>query len=222
MRDMSKYIIELDENAKEVVVISLEDGDMWTETMEVEDLEQLNSDYINEHFGDLQDTAYQKGFDDAHRISEEEYQRGLEEGKKATWGLVADASSAEYQKGLNEAWECARKLFSSMADSDIEKAFPTEWNNGGFNALINLQPQEAIEKLKAYEKKQSDKIKVGDEVFDIPTKTKGILLEPETEHLLATVIIPSQRWRTFNASHVNLEKTGRHFDIEKLLEAMKA
>lgn len=26
---MSKYIIELDENAKEVVVISLEDGDMW-------------------------------------------------------------------------------------------------------------------------------------------------------------------------------------------------
>ena len=50
-------------------------------------LEELNSDYINEHFGDLQDTAYQ---------------RGLEEGKKATFGLVADASGAEYQKGFED------------------------------------------------------------------------------------------------------------------------
>lgn len=67
---MSKYIIELDENAKEVVVISLEDGDMWTETMEVEDLEQLNSDYINEHFGELQDTAYQRGLEDGKKEAE--------------------------------------------------------------------------------------------------------------------------------------------------------
>ena len=28
-------------------------------------LEELNSDYINEHFGDLQDTAYQRGLEDA-------------------------------------------------------------------------------------------------------------------------------------------------------------
>jgi hypothetical protein len=28
-------------------------------------LEELNSDYINENFGDLQDTAYQRGLDDA-------------------------------------------------------------------------------------------------------------------------------------------------------------
>ena len=61
---------------------------------------------------------------------------------------------AEYQRGLDDAWEAARKLFSSMADSDIEKAFPIEWNNGGFKALMNLQPQEAIAKLKAYEEKQ--------------------------------------------------------------------
>lgn len=221
-----KYVIEIrpeyEDSFKGLMLLGAKDSNLFVDTVAVEDLEELNSDYINEHFGDLQETAYQKGFDDAHRISEEEYQRGLEEGKKATWGLVADASSAEYQKGLNEAWECARKLFSSMADSDIEKAFPTEWNNGGFNALINLQPQEAIEKLKAYEKKQSDKIKVGDEVFNIPTKTKGILLEPETEHLLATVIVPSLRWRTINIRHANLKKTGKHYDIEKLLEAMKA
>lgn len=180
----------------------------------------IDTDKHMSQFGGIIMTTV-SGLEDADKALEDAYQRGIKEGKKATWGLVADASSAEYQKGLNEAWECARKLFSSMADSDIEKAFPTEWNNGGFNALINLQPQEVIEKLKAYEKKQSDKIKVGDEVFNIPTKTKGILLEPETEHLLATVIVPGLRWRTINIRHANLKKTGKHYDIEKLLEAMK-
>lgn len=185
---MSKYIIELDENAKEVVVISLEDGDMWTETMEVEDLEQLNSDYINEHFGDLQDTAYQKGINDGsldvkQRV-EGAYQKGFEDGKTV------------HEKGCEG---CEHECENKMTQTCILccNAYKNRW----------------IAK--------SDNIEVGDEVFDIPTKTKGILLEPETEHLLATVIIPSQRWRTFNASHVNLKKTGKHYDIEKLLEAMK-
>ena len=62
---------------------------------------------------------------------------------------VQKQADEAYQRGLDDAWEAARKLFSSMADSDIEKAFPIEWNNGGFKALMNLQPQEAIAKLKA-------------------------------------------------------------------------
>lgn len=33
-------------------------------------LEELNSDYINEHFGDLQDTAYQKGFEDGKAVND--------------------------------------------------------------------------------------------------------------------------------------------------------
>ena len=135
-----EYIVYADENVHRIQKIGVDaNGRAFTDSESVDYLDELNTDYINEHFGELQETAYQ---------------RGLEEGKKATWELVADASNAEYQKGLNDAWECARKLFSSMADSDIEKAFPTEWNNGGFHALINLQPQEAIAKLKAYEEKQ--------------------------------------------------------------------
>jgi hypothetical protein len=31
---------------------------------QVDDLEELNSDYINEHYGELQDEAYLKGFKD--------------------------------------------------------------------------------------------------------------------------------------------------------------
>lgn len=77
-------------------------------------LEELNSDYINEHYGDLQDTAYQRGLDDA--------------------------------------WECAKKLFSTMSNTEIEKVFPTEWENG-FRGLMQMKPQYAIAKLKAYEEK---------------------------------------------------------------------
>ena len=204
-----KYIIEIAKEYegifKGVLICGIVDGKFAVDVIAREDLEELNSDYINEHFGDMQDTAYQ---------------RGLEEGKKATWELVADASNAEYQKGLNDAWECARKLFSSMADSDIEKAFSTEWNNGGFHALINLQPQEAIAKLKAYEEKQKaeDKIKVGDEVdwsgdkfivtrifqpYDNAEECDGVDMDGCTYH---DVLISG------------LTKTGRHVDITDMLK----
>ena len=191
---MSKYIIEIkpeyEDKFKGVMILGAENSNLYVDSNTVDELEELTADYINEHFGDLQDTAY--------------------------------------QRGLNDAWECARKLFSSMADSDIEKAFPIEWNNGGFNALINLQPQEAIAKLKAYEEKQKhdDKIKVGDEVewdndftgdrfivtriyqpYGKKEQCDGI---DDDGDVYRAVLIES------------LVKTGRHFDIASILEEMKA
>ena len=59
-----------------------------------------------------------------------------------------------YQKGLEDSWATARKLFSDMSEKEIEAIFPNEWNNGGFRALIELKPQEAIEKIREYEEKQ--------------------------------------------------------------------
>ena len=193
---MSKYIIDTDQfeklfETKAVAVLGIgdnlavpEEGEktVWTRMLNVADLEELTSDYINEHFGDLQDTAY--------------------------------------QRGLEDAWEAARKLFSSMADSDIEKAFPTEWNNGGFHALINLQPQEAIAKLKAYEEKQKadDKIEVGDEVIYNGT-TKCIVVRPEDDERYASLI--DSDGTHYSADHRECKKTGRHFDIESILEGMR-
>lgn len=183
---MSKYIIEIDDDLSFDVqflqAIGAEpNGVVRIRHIEFEKLEELNSDYINEHFGDPQDDAY--------------------------------------QRGLNEAWECARKLFSSMADSDIEKAFPIEWNNGGFHALINLQPQEAIAKLKAYEKKQSDKIKVGDEVRwcrDLIVITR---LYMDGGFKWCDGI--SKDGRAFHVLEESVSKTNRHFDIESILEDMR-
>lgn len=65
---MSKYIIEIakeyEEYFKGVLICGIADGKFAVDVIAREDLEELNSDYINEHFSDLQDTAYQKGFDD--------------------------------------------------------------------------------------------------------------------------------------------------------------
>ena len=162
--------------------------------------------------------AYNKGYEQAKLIwssktNEESYQRGLSEGN--------DIGCKDGVKdGQNEAWEVAKKLFSTMAESDIEKAFPIEWNSGGFKALMNLQPQEAIEKLKAYEEKPKaeGEIKVGDEVIYNGT-TKCIVVRPEDDERYASLI--DSDGTHYSAEHRECKKTGRHFDIASILEEMK-
>ena len=189
---MSKYIIEIEE--KPLCVFDKDTQTYFPRLWRVkgfnslvldEDglsrLEELNSDYINEHYSSLQDDAY--------------------------------------QRGLNDAWEAARKLFSSMAVSDIEKAFPIEWNNGGFNALMNLQPQEAIEKLKAYEEKQDDKIEVGDEVKWHSNVV--VVTRLYKDGVLDWCDGISKDGRAFHVLAENVRKTGRHFDIASILEDMR-
>ena len=180
---MSKYIIDTGDylfTTDGVLVVGFDcDNKPATFYNSLDNLEELNSDYINEHYGELQDEAY--------------------------------------QQGLNDAWEAAKKLFSSMADSDIEKAFPIEWNNGGFKALMNLQPQEAIAKLKAYESKQKDRIEVGDEV------------QRDGHKFIVTKIIDDTWFDGIDANGTttiamiiaNVTKTGKHYDIASILEAMR-
>ena len=134
-------------------------------------------------------------------------------------GLKADVQKKvdeAYQRGLEDAWEAARKLFSSMADSDIEKAFPIEWNNGGFEALMNLQPQEAIAKLKAYEEHKDDSIKVGDEVAT-KTDKKYTVVSFGTGTVCG--FNTKGMWSGLNPKEVT--KTGKHYDIQSILEAMR-
>ena len=148
--------------------------------------------------------------------------KDLNEVMKHICDVMRKRIDESYQRGLDDAWEAARKLFSSMADSDIEKAFPIEWNNGGFKALMNLQPQEAIEKLKAYEEKQKadDEINVGDEVDwkgdrFIVTRICQPLIDKLCDGL-------GEDGHPYLSIAINrLTKTGRHFDIPKILEEMR-
>ena len=84
---MSKYIIDLRPDCKVVQQICVSDDNVGVGARSVELFDALTDDYVKENFKDL---------------LEGEYQRGLEEGKKATFGLVADASNAEYQKGFED------------------------------------------------------------------------------------------------------------------------
>lgn len=67
---MSKYVIELRPDCKVVQQICESDGKVYVGSVGVHYLEELNSDYINENFGDLQDQAYQKGFEDGKAVND--------------------------------------------------------------------------------------------------------------------------------------------------------
>ena len=214
---MSKYIVEIkpeyEDSFKGLMILGAKDSNLFVDTLAVDDLEQLNSDYINEHYGDLQDTAYQ---------------RGLEEGKKATFALIADASDAEYQRGLDDAWEVAKKVVINPDEGGLSILELNEI----FNCTTIQQVfrkytlSEVIAKLKAYEEKQKTDncIEIGDEVkwdgnkcivtnrhIDI---NMGIIQDYDLMSCEGSVVAHVKR--------CSFVKTGRHFDIEKILEAMKA
>lgn len=93
---MSKYIIEIAEEYEEyfkgVLICGIADGKFAVDVIAREDLEELNSDYINEHFGELQDEAYQAGLKDAWETAR---------------ALVWDTSISEYETaGVKvESWD---------------------------------------------------------------------------------------------------------------------
>ena len=66
---MNRYVIEIkpeyEDSFKGLMILGAKDSNLFVDTLAVDDLEQFNSDYINEHYGELQDMAYQRGIDDA-------------------------------------------------------------------------------------------------------------------------------------------------------------
>ena len=198
---MSKYIIDIPNGIEwGVVTCRTEDGFY---TRDFDSLEELNSDYINEHFGDLQDTAYKKGLHD---------------------GESKCGYCNEYQRGLDDAWECMKKIAFLEKPRDM-RDFLGHTTFGGI--LTGYTAAEAIAKLKAYEEKQKadDKIEVGDEVewdndftgdrfivtriyqpYGKKEQCDGI---DDDGDVYRAVLIES------------LVKTGRHFDIASILEDMR-
>lgn len=120
-----------------------------------------------------------------------------------------------YQRGLNDAWEAAKKI-SLMSPDEIENVFPGAAKYNRYN--LGYSGVEAIEKLKAYEEqKAADEIKVGDEVEVLNSRNKYLIAWISTTSIYG-----------FAHDGVNcclrpsdVRKTGRHFDIESILEEMK-
>ena len=83
-----KYIItiksEYEDTTRGIMVLGARDSNLFVDTVNLDDLEELNSDYINEHFGDLQDEAYRRGFEDGKWKSEDGCTGCQYEGKVVT------------------------------------------------------------------------------------------------------------------------------------------
>lgn len=84
---MSRYVIELRPDCKVVQQICESNGQVCIGARSIQYLEELTADYINEHFGSLQDDAYK---------------RGLEDGKQTTIGAAELREKLEYQKGFED------------------------------------------------------------------------------------------------------------------------
>ena len=163
---MSKFIIEVPVDAQYIMINGVRMGDCYTQTTHIEDIEELNSDYINENFGELQDEAYQRGFEDGKAVHE----KGCEGCKYAN---VA---------GTHEP--CVR----------CSNSYGNQWTA------------------------KDDKIEVGDEVIYNGT-TKCIVVRPEDDERYASLI--DSDGTHYSADHRECKKTGRHFDIDKILEEMR-
>ena len=68
---MSKYIIEIPDDVQYVLLNGQTDNKCYTAVRPVAELEVLNSDYINEHYGQMQDEAYLRGFKDGKNQKED-------------------------------------------------------------------------------------------------------------------------------------------------------
>ena len=182
---MSKYIIEIPDDVQYVLLNGQTDNKCYTAVRPVAELEVLNSDYINEHYGELQDEAY--------------------------------------QQGLNDAWEAMKKIALSSEDGaltthQLKEIFGTYFVS---EIIRERTAQEVIDKIKAYEDKRSDRIEVGDEV------------EWDGDCFIVTKIFQPRNMKEQcdgidddgSAYHdilmEDLKKTGKHYDIASILEAMR-
>lgn len=123
-----------------------------------------------------------------------------------------DKNAAEaYRRGLVDAWEAAKKLYLNDACKDM-------FGEYFYTFIKNHTAQEAIDKIKAYE--DANSIKVGDEV--IWSDGSAIIVT-------MTFVAGGSEWcdgvnqngRVYHVLLENVRKTGKHYDIQSILEAMR-
>lgn len=126
---------------------------------------------------------YWKGYHAAQEDGKKIYQKGYEDGARCQ-------DEVQYQKGLNDAWDAVRKLDDSLTYDELYNIFDANC----YRILDRFSASEVIEKIRAYEEKQKDKIdiKVGTKVrttkdydhYDakvFPTGTVGTVTEIDLE-----------------------------------------
>ena len=172
---MSKYIIDTGDylfTTDGVLVVGFDcDNKPATFYNSLENLEELNSDYINEHYGELQDEAYQKGFEDGKNNVE----NGCE-GCKYESRSECEQPCCKCKRGCMDFYDPMSK------DDRIEVGDEVDWDGDCFVVTRIYQP--------LIDKRCNGIAKDGSVYMDVV--------------------------------YDRLTKTGRHFDIASILEAMKS
>ena len=145
------------------------------------------------------------------------YQRGHDDGYEAGCATAfKPVSDAEYQRGLDEAMNAFKKLYSCGWERDW-KAMGFEFDEGEWSASFEFiighyTAAEIVEKVKAYEEKE---LHVGDEVIAPCGKAVVTALRNNfVDYLYSDGDCGC-------TEPEDLTKTGRHFDIQSILEAMR-
>ncbi len=186
---MSKTkVIEVFERTQMVVQIGTDTkGRVTTVAFSADELETLNSDYINEHYGSLQDDAYKRGVIDGSIDVKERvdgaYQKGLEDGK------------AIHEKGCEGCRHAVMGSDTAIC-SQCCNAYHNQWTAKG------------------------EPFEFGDEIVD-KFGIKGCVISRENEGKNTMYALFKEHEVPQCITQTHYHKTGRHFDIEKILEAMK-
>lgn len=135
--------------------------------------------------------------------------------------IYTEGYNKGHDEGMTDVWELALK-YSRMSDSEREEIFNIS-NERFFFDSESMTPQEALAKLKAYE---DSKIKVGDEVFckaltefdDRANKENyGVVTGIYSDHY--EILMKNGDTTGFKLKEC--EKTGKHIDIQSILEQIR-
>ena len=167
-----KYIIEIPDDVQYVLFNGKADNKYYTAVHPIAELEELNSDYINEHYGELQDEAYQRGFED---------------GK---WKAEDGCTGCKYEGNAGEHLPCEYCMNN----------FKNQWTA-----------------------KQKDRIEVGDEVEWDGDKYVVTYLNYniETSEITDYDLLAYDGSVIDHVKKCTFTKTGKHYDIQSILEAMR-
>ena len=192
-----KYIIEIkteyEGTTKGIIVLGIKNNCLCVDELAIEELEELNADYINNHFPDIRkkvDEAYQRGLDDA-----------WEAAKK-----IADM----WTRIGNDELLAIFGITERIGHSTIRSLFEKQTAN------------EAMLELEAYEEKQKeeDEIKVGDELEHTVSgyTSKAIFLEKikDDEDWYKCLFWTGCGVTILTYPKRQFKRTGRHFDIDRI------
>lgn len=168
------------------------------------------------------------------------YKVGFEDGKKQAIEEIPELANKEneiyndgYNKGYNNAindyngmYEWLHDYFVDFKKFLLEKGFYTDEKFlDGFvvgqlmyDLICDHDMAEVISEFKKWQEKESEEVKVGDEVKDLSTNNIGIVLS-----VGRMIVYITENSHIYSNTRGSLDKTGRHFgdEVEQLLSKLK-